>query len=178
MKITYLIILFPLLSYSQNNIKFYVNDTIMKDKSECFLNVNIDSIEYNLLEENLYELLLTVDSFRIHGKIQGVKFESSRLNIMKKVSDSLVVKCYLNIDAEKTGLRIRCAPTPIFHEIQIWSLRDDCNYYVSNSYRIQECYLKPAYFVDGKAVFDEVESVNKIRKKAYRKKKKTNANTK
>jgi hypothetical protein len=178
MKLVYLIILCPLLSFSQNNIKFYVNDTIIMDKSDSFLHVNIDSVEYNLLDENLFGLLLTVDSFRIYGNIQGVKFESSRLNIMKKVPDSLIVRCNLNIDADKTGLRIRCAPTPIFHEIQICSLRDDCNYFIANGYREQECSLKPAYYIDGKAVFDEVESMHKIRKRAYKKWKKIYANTK
>lgn len=177
MKLTYLIILLPLLSFSQNNIKFYVNDTIILDKSDCFLSVNVDNVDHNLLDENLFGLLLTVDTFRIKGNLNGVKFESSQSNIMKKVPDSLVVKCYFNIDANKTGLRIRCAPTPLFHEIQIYSLRDSCKYFIADGYRIQKCSLKPAYFLDGKAVFDEVQIENKRRKKAYRKiKRKTNAN--
>ena len=173
MRIALLFILIPFFSYSQSRIEFYLNDTIINDQSACFLYVNIDSNEYNLLDENLFSLLLDVDSFRVEGNIQGVEFKSSRLNIMKMVSDSLRVKCYFNIDGDKTGLRIRCAPTPKFHEVHIYSLRDDCTYYVSNWIRMQDCLLKPAYILDGKQIFDEVPEVNKTRKKAYRKRKRT-----
>jgi|GEM_PF-5744874 len=173
MKLIYLIItFFPLLSFSQGNggkIEFYLNDSIIQDQSKCFLSVNIDSIEYNLLDENLFQLLLSVDSFKIEGNIQGVKFQSLSLNIMKNVSDSLIVKCLYNVDATEIGITVACGPTPVYHKIQIKSLRDDCTYYVSDAIRLEKCSLRPAYFLNEKPIFDEVKSENKRRKKAYRK---------
>jgi len=128
MKLTFLILLFPFFSYSQSRIEFYINDTIIQDKSDCFLYVKIDSIRYNLLDLNLYSLLLTVDSYKIEGIIQGIKFESSSFNIMKKVSDSLIVKYYYNVDSSETGISVRSMQTPTYHKVQINSLRDTAHF--------------------------------------------------
>lgn len=168
MKFILLIFLTPLLSFSQNDISVLINGNKIENISECPFHAEFREQKYNLLESNLFQVLVAQDSFYISGVINEINFKSNSFKLIKKVKDSIIVS--LNMDVKNSEDEIQIAfKNSIYHKIEIQTIRNNNTYYISSFIRSFSWSFKPAYYLDGKPIFDEDPKLNKELIKKHRK---------
>ncbi|MGB0871026.1 MAG: hypothetical protein ACPGSD_15650 [Flavobacteriales bacterium] len=167
-----LFLLVPFISFGQNEIKVIVNEHVISETSECPFYAEFDNQKINLLDSNLFQILMVQDSFFISGAFDSIYFKSNSLKLMRKVKDSIMVK--LDTELNETEVYFYSGSLTDYKKIEIVTMRDHCYYYVqSNSEGISklvQCIIGPAYFIEGKAIFDEDPKENRKRKKRFKKK--------
>jgi len=167
-----LFLLVPFISFGQNEIKVIVNEHVISETSKCPFYAEFDNQKINLLDSNLFQILLVQDSFFISGVFDGIDFKSNSLKVMRKVKDSFMVR--LDSALNETEVDFYSGSWTDYKKIEIVTLRDHCYYYVqSNSEgnsKLVRCEIGPAYFLEGKAIFDEDPKENRKRKKQFKKK--------
>ena len=173
MKFIFLIFLIPLLSFSQNDISVFVNGNKIENSSECPFYTEFGEHKINLLDSNLFQFLLVQDSFYINGVINEINFTSNSFKLFKKVKDSIIVSLTKNINKSEVGIQLACGNSidSIYHKIEIQTIRNTNTFYISSFIRSFSYSFKPAYYLDGKPIFDEDPKLNKELIKKHRKEK-------
>ena len=169
MKFILLFLLTPLVSFSQNEITVLINGIEISNISDCPFYAEFDDQKVNLLDSSLFKTLLRQDSFFIVGSIQEINFKSNNLRLMKKIEDSIIIKFDSIATFEDIGILMSHGETEVYQKVEIITLRDNCIFYLGQNSRLRICTNHPAYYLNGKAVFDEDPKLNKKRKKQFKK---------
>lgn len=176
MKYILLFFLFPFLIFSQSSIKFSLNDNPIDDGSKCPFYVVVEDSSFNLLSDNLIDLLIKQDSFKIQGEINQTHFISNNLKLMKNVKDHLIVDYLTSVSDQEFYVEVACVKEPRYKKVVINTLRDSCVHYVSAIIKSSSCSSRPAYYLNGEPIYDEnpkenrkiIKSIKRLQKKYYR----------
>lgn len=168
MKFIFLTFLIPLLSFSQNDISVFLNGDKIENISECPFYAEFGVQKVNLLDSNIFQVLVAQDSFYISGVINEINFKSNSIKLIKKIKDSIIVS--LNLDVKNSEDEIQIAfKNSIYHKIEIQTIINNNTFYISSFIRSFSYSFKPAYYLDGKPIFDEDPKLNKELIKKHRK---------
>lgn len=161
--------LLPLISFSQSEVSVSFNGVKVTQIEMCPFYVIIDDSSHNLLEPDMYTLLLKQDSFRIESSFDGFNFKSEKFGLVNKVKDHLIVEYHDSVSIQEAGLYVTHANNVLYSKIKISTLGDNCTYYINEEGFGSECSFGPAYYLNGKPVFHENPVINRKLKRKYRK---------
>lgn len=168
MRFSILIMLLPFISFSQKEISVIINGSEITNPNECPFYVEFKTQKINLLDSNIYPILLELDSFYITANIYQVNFKSNSLKLMKMVKDSIAVRFDSVAESNEIGVFITHEKST-FRKFHIISLRDNCIYFINKTNSFVSCKGGPAYYLDGKAIYDEDSKTNRKIKRRQRK---------
>lgn len=163
MKYFILLLMIPFISFAQNEIKVIIDENEISKISECPFYAEFDNQKVNLLDSNLFQVLIAQDSFFISGIIHEIDYKSNSLKLMRNVKDSIFVR--LDSEVDESEVEFLSGSWTDYLKIEIITMRDNCKYYIQSNIHstlsLLQCEIRPAYYLDGKAIYDEDPKENR-----------------
>lgn len=168
MKMFYLLLLLPFYSYSQNEIRVFIDSVEITKAKDCPFYAEFGNSRRNLLDSNLYSILLEQDSFFITGNIFQKDYKSESLKLIRFIQDAIEIKFDSIVLLEKIK-PTKHSSEPIFayRKFEINTIQYKYIQFESGNFKTNTFTLKPAFYLKEEPIYFEKLKTNPSLLKKY-----------